>query len=67
MSRGLDLAVEGQLARGELTSFGKALLLLVVPTLGFLALLCYLAGVVAWRKRSSVWTKIRDESRATTQ
>lgn len=63
----VDLAVEGQFAEGGITAYGKALAQIVAPTLIGLGILSYLAGGLAWRKRRSVWRKIRDESRMTTQ
>ena len=62
-----DLAIEGQLARDELTELGRAILVIVVPVLVVLGVIAGSFGYLAWRKRKSVWDTIRAESHVATQ
>ncbi len=55
------------MGNNQLTEFGRALLLIVTPTLGVLALLCFGGAVMAWKKRNSIWSDIRSQSRASSQ
>ena len=68
----VDLAIEGQFSQDEmgnnqLNEFGRALLIIVTPTLGALALICFGGAILAWRKRDSIWSEIKSQSRVSSQ
>lgn len=52
-----DAAVQGQL-----TDYGRALVCVVAPVFGTLALISYGIAVAAWRSRGSELSRIREES-----